>query len=167
MSRRNKEFPKSDIRSAEKVRTLNAESIFPNTVIEPPFQPEFQIARLPCEIGDADTLLLKVQELIDDYAGVIFTGSPGTSKSWYAAQIAAKLADLDPARVRFVQFHASYQYEDFIEGYVPKRDGSGFVLVGKHLLEMCEVARRYPGQMCIIVVDEYNTPQNLDQTLRW
>src|SRR5687767_11357492 len=120
MNRRIRQFPQSELRSSEKVRSLDAASLFPNDEPESPEQPELQADWLPVEIGDDDTLLLEVQELIEDYAGVIFTGSPGTSKSWYAAQIAAKLAGQDPERVRFVQFHASYQYEDFVEGYVPK-----------------------------------------------
>jgi 5-methylcytosine-specific restriction protein B len=154
MSRRIRQFPQSKLRSAEKVRSLDAASLFTNDSTESSAQSEFQTEWLPCEIGDDDTLLLEVQELIDDYAGVIFTGSPGTSKSWYAAQIAAKLADRDPERVRFVQFHASYQYEDFVEGYVPKKDGEGFILIDKHLLDMCDIARRHQGELCIIVVDE-------------
>lgn len=156
MSRRIRKFLESDLRSSEKVRELDAATLFPDNGAEPesPEQPEPHTDWLPCEIGDDDTLLLEVQELIDDYAGVIFTGSPGTSKSWYAAQIAAKLAARDPERVRFVQFHASYQYEDFVEGYVPKKDGEGFVLIPKHLLDMCDVARRHPKQLCIIVIDE-------------
>jgi len=109
---------------------------------------------LPLSIDAADDILVTVRELLPDYAGVILTGPPGTSKTWYARQIAAALTDRDRMRVRFVQFHQSYQYEDFVEGFVPREDGNGFQLRPKHLLEMCEVSRRYQDQTCVIIIDE-------------
>lgn len=111
------------------------------------------LAGMADELSDDDAYLVAVRSLLKDgYAGIIFTGPPGTSKSWYAARIAAKLAGSDPRRVRFVQFHPSYQYEDFVEGYVPRVDG--FDLVPKHLLQMCEVAERAQSQLCFLVIDE-------------
>lgn len=110
--------------------------------------------RLPSAIEDDDALLSQVQQLLEDgFAGIIFTGPPGTGKSWYAAQIAAKLADGEPERVRFIQFHASYQYEDFVEGYVPQ-EGGGFRLEPKHLLDMCRKAMEAEGEPCVLVIDE-------------
>jgi 5-methylcytosine-specific restriction protein B len=109
---------------------------------------------LPLSIDPGDDILVTVRQLLPDYAGVILTGPPGTSKTWYARQIAAALTDRDRMRVRFVQFHQSYQYEDFVEGFVPREDGNGFQLRPKHLLEMCEVSRRYQDQTCVIIIDE-------------
>ncbi len=113
-------------------------------------------APLPSNIGDDDPYLRRVVQLLaDGYAGVILTGPPGTSKSYYAEQIAAKLADRDPYRVRFIQFHASYQYEDFVEGYVPRRDATGFELLPKHLLEMAaRAADDVDGKTYVLVIDE-------------
>jgi len=45
----------------------------------------------------------------------VFYGPPGTGKTFVARKLAATLAG-DPARVRLVQFHPSYAYEDFVEG---------------------------------------------------
>jgi hypothetical protein len=116
--------------------------------------PEITAGYFASEIEDDDEYLVRVQELLaDGFAGVIFTGSPGTSKSWYAAQIGMKLVDDDPERIRFTQFHASYQYEDFVEGFVPV-DGGGFKLVPKHLLEMCAIAEGAGGKLCVLVIDE-------------
>ena len=120
----------------------------PKLVIETDVEP------LDSLIEDDDTRLIQVKELLEDgYAGVIFVGPPGTSKSWYAEQIAAKLGGLDSKRVRFIQFHSSYQYEDFVEGYVPKDEG-GFRLIGKHLIKMCETAEGAKGKLCVLVIDE-------------
>jgi 5-methylcytosine-specific restriction enzyme B len=109
---------------------------------------------LPLSIDEADDILGTVRQLVPDYGGVILTGPPGTSKTWYARQIAAALTERERMRVRFVQFHQSYQYEDFVEGFVPREDGNGFQLRPKHLLEMCEISRRYPDKTCVIVIDE-------------
>jgi 5-methylcytosine-specific restriction protein B len=84
---------------------------------------------------------------------VIFVGPPGTSKSWYAQHIAAKLVDRDRNRAEFIQFHPSYQYEDFIEGWVPKSSG-GFERQEKLFLRVCRAARDDPSHTYVIVIDE-------------
>jgi 5-methylcytosine-specific restriction protein B len=104
-------------------------------------------------LDESDEVLTDVRAAIEDgYAGIILVGPPGTGKSWYAQRIAHTLADGDPDRVRFVQFHASFQYEDFMEGYVP--DGHGnFSLRPKHFRLICEHAATHPGQH-VLVIDE-------------
>lgn len=105
------------------------------------------------ELEADDPLLVLVRELRKDgYAGVILTGPPGTGKSWYAEQLALALTDDDTTRVRFLQFHPSYQYEDFVEGYVPS--GTSFSRTHKHLLLSCETAQVKPSQLCVMVIDE-------------
>lgn len=99
-------------------------------------------------------LLQKVQELLESYGGVIFTGPPGTSKSYYAGKIGEALADHDEKRIVFLQFHPSYQYEDFVQGIVPRSDGSGFELVDKPFLRMCRAAESDPRHQYVIVIDE-------------
>ena len=143
-------FLRSGLRSQNKVRGLNAEALglVPTDVPIGPEEP------LRDYIPDDHPLLLKVNQLLaDGYAGVIFTGPPGTSKTYFCEGVAAKLADLDPNRVRFLQFHPSYQYEDFVEGLVPLA-GGGFRFADKHLLEMCTTARQSSGKPCFIVIDE-------------
>ena len=56
--------------------------------------------------------------------------------------------------MRFVQFHASYQYEDFVQGYVPNPDGGGFTLEPKHLLQFAEAASSERNMTYVIVIDE-------------
>jgi 5-methylcytosine-specific restriction protein B len=97
---------------------------------------------------------MQVRSLIDFYGGIIFTGPPGTSKSWYAAKIGTALVSGDTSRIRFVQFHPSYQYEDFMQGYVPKKNGEGFELRPRHFMQMCQKAGGDPDQLYVLVIDE-------------
>lgn len=107
------------------------------------------------EMLDADDpILLTARDLLSTYGGIIFVGPPGTSKSWYAARLAVTLAEDDRSFVRFVQFHPSYQYEDFVEGFVPMQTSGGFKLVPKHFLEFCRLAETHTDKLAVIVIDE-------------
>jgi 5-methylcytosine-specific restriction protein B len=110
---------------------------------------------LPIDISIEDPVLKKTYALLaDGFSGVTLIGPPGTSKSWYARQIASMLADGDHKRVRFIQFHPAYQYEDFIEGFTPSKN-SKFVLADKVFLELCRVAAKdVAGKAHVLVIDE-------------
>lgn len=103
-------------------------------------------------LPETDSILAGIIESLDTYAGFIFSGPPGTSKSWYARKVGEALTKGKPDLLRFVQFHPSYQYEDFVVGYEPT--GSGFELTKRHLLQMCQVARENPGEWAVLVIDE-------------
>nr|WP_269467996.1 AAA family ATPase [Devosia ureilytica] len=85
----------------------------------------------------------------------MLVGSPGTGKTWYARQIALKLTGGFDSLIREVQFHPSYQYEDFVEGYVPDRDAGGFRLVDKHLLQMVAAAQK-TNSLVVMIIDEFS-----------
>src|ERR1044071_6020914 len=102
-------------------------------------------------LSDDDPVLATVLQLLRKYGGVIFTGPPGTSKSWYARKVGWNLADNDERRIVFLQFHPSYQYEDFVQGIAPRKDGSGFEPVPKPFLRMCEDAEEDPERSYVIV----------------
>lgn len=104
-------------------------------------------------LSQSDPRLTEVRELLDSFGGVIFSGPPGTSKSWFANKIGTALAG-DPERIAFVQFHPSYQYEDFVQGFVPNQDGGGFTMQPKIFLQMCIDAAANPSHSYVLVIDE-------------
>jgi MoxR-like ATPase len=111
----------------------------------------------------ADTLLLdreelvRIQRLLEVKKQVIFYGPPGTGKTYVAKQLGAFLAG-ESGSVEVVQFHASYAYEDFMEGYRPALVGGqpGFQLVPGPLKRVAERARQTPGATHVMVIDELN-----------
>jgi 5-methylcytosine-specific restriction protein B len=101
-----------------------------------------------------------LQEAIDvlqERQQVVLYGPPGTGKTFLAQEIARHVAERDA--VRLVQFHPSYSYEDFFEGYRPTggQDGSvGFTLTAGPLRKLASDARANPGEPYVLIVDEIN-----------
>lgn len=104
------------------------------------------------EIAADDPHVREIIRLAKQFGGVLLSGPPGTSKSFYAAAAAQHLADGDKARYRFVQFHASYQYEDFMLGFSPEQNGFG--IKEGPFLRLAHDAKRDPANTYVLVIDE-------------
>ena len=106
------------------------------------------------------SFLREICELLNDKRQIIFHGPPGTGKTYVAQELAQHLAgSMD--RVTLVQFHPSYAYEDFVQGFRPStRDGQPgqpvFDLKNGPLLRAAQNAREEPNAMHFLVIDEIN-----------
>ena len=86
---------------------------------------------------------------------LIVQGAPGVGKSFVARRLAyALMGYKDPTRVRTVQFHQSYGYEDFVQGYKPGK--SGFTLREGIFLNFCARALEDPAERYVFIIDEIN-----------
>ena len=103
--------------------------------------------------------LAEIAELLNTKGQIIFYGPPGTGKTYIARKLAAALASGDASRVRLVQFHPSYSYEDFVEGYRPQTLDNGqptFGLVHGPLRVIAQQATEDAGRDYYLIVDEIN-----------
>ena len=108
-----------------------------------------------------DTSFLKeIQDLLAEKRQVIFQGPPGTGKTYVARELARFLAGgADPdSRVTLVQFHPSYAYEDFVQGFRPTltAGNAGFKLQNGPLLRAAERAEKEPAAKHYLIIDEIN-----------
>lgn len=112
-------------------------------------------------LKDDDPIWLQLEELLKHNAnGVLLSGPPGTSKSWYASKLALKVTGGVKKQIRHIQFHPSYSYEEFVEGYVPVPSTSGsspsFEVKPKIFLKLCETAIKHPERLFVLVIDEFS-----------
>ncbi len=87
---------------------------------------------------------------------VVLQGPPGVGKTFVAKRLAYALMGLkDDRRVSMVQFHPSYGYEDFIQGYRPSR-GGGLERRDGVFYEFARQARNEPDHDWFFIIDEIN-----------
>ena len=103
--------------------------------------------------------LAKIADLLWENKQIILYGPPGTGKTWLARKLARHLTnDMDGA-VRLIQFHPSYTYEDFFEGFRPLPGGGGslsFELRPGPFRDFAETAEDDSSTPYILVIDEIN-----------
>lgn len=129
---------------------------------KPPVMPP-PPARTPYTIGDAlnemfikRTTLLEAIELLRYKKNLVLQGPPGVGKTYAAKRLAyLLLGEKDSERVELVQFHPSYSYEDFVQGYRPT-DGGAFKRVDGPFLRFCDQAMQDPNLPYVLIVDEIN-----------
>lgn len=114
----------------------------------------------PLQVLAAETYLPvdffeEIEELLEDKKQVIFQGPPGTGKTYVARKLARALAGADD-RVALVQFHPSFAYEDFVQGFRPKESGKGFELRDGPLLRIADRARNDDRCKYYLIIDEIN-----------
>ncbi|GAA3326243.1 AAA family ATPase [Paeniglutamicibacter sulfureus] len=102
--------------------------------------------------------LQKQLDLIERRRQIILFGPPGTGKTFVALKLAEHIAG-DDKYTEIVQFHPSYSYEDFFQGYRPVTSASGtltYELADGPLRRIVEQAVKNPEYNYVLVIDEIN-----------
>ena len=104
--------------------------------------------------------LEEIEKLLADKRQVVFYGPPGTGKTFVAQELAKYFAG-EHGSTDLVQFHPSYAYEDFIEGFRPAliNGQPGFELKDGPLKRIARRAQAKPEPQRVrhvLVIDEIN-----------
>src|SRR5262249_17658632 len=124
--------------------------------------PEARLADVTDELASklliADRSWLdELVELLTERRQIILYGPPSTGKRYLTRKLAVHPPE--PHSVQLVQFHPSYTYEDFFEGFRPKSTADGrleFELRPGAFRKLAEEAREHPSTPYILIIDEIN-----------
>ena len=86
---------------------------------------------------------------------IILQGAPGVGKTFTAKRLAYSIIGAkNPDRVQMIQFHQSYSYEYFIEGYRPTENG--FTIKKGSFYKFCKLAEDDDENDYFFIIDEIN-----------
>lgn len=93
--------------------------------------------------------------ILEKKKNIILEGAPGVGKTFMAKRLAYSiLGSKSEDKVELIQFHQSYSYEEFIEGYRPTE--SGFELKHGIFYNLCEKAKNDSLNKYYLIIDEIN-----------
>jgi len=116
----------------------------------------YSLADALSEIFISEENLKGASYLLEYKKNIILQGPPGTGKTFIARRLAyLAMGVKDSSKIEMIQFHQSYSYEDFIQGYRPTDDGR-FYLQNGIFFEFCRKAKSDPMHKYFFIIDEIN-----------
>ena len=96
-----------------------------------------------------------IVSILSKKKNIILEGAPGVGKTFMAKRLAYSIiGKKDQNKVKLIQFHQNYSYEDFVEGYRPV--DNGFKLEQGIFYKLCKKAEANPTEYYYLIIDEIN-----------
>lgn len=123
---------------------------------KPEIRPPYLLENTIGEVFMSQAQIEEALALLRYKKNFVLQGPPGVGKTFVAKRLAYLLVgEKDPRRISQVQFHQSYAYEDFVQGYRPVDDGK-FALADGPFLRFCDQALQDQESPYVLLIDEIN-----------
>ncbi len=126
-----------------------------NPIVKKSYHP-YTVDNFLSEVYIDITKYNEMKNLLERKKNIILQGAPGVGKTFMAKRFAYSLmVEENDDRIKFIQFHQSYSYEDFIEGIKPNENGK-FTLERGIFYDFCKEAEEHYPKPYYLIIDEIN-----------
>lgn len=158
-------LPENELFGVKTLTNISKYTEFIQRVLEIVGSQQLKIAKRDFEIYSTENLnsesfvsdeaLQVILKTLKSKKNIVLQGPPGVGKTFVAKRLAyAQMGKKDESRVELVQFHPTFSYEDFIQGYRPTE--KGFARKDGVFLNFCKQAAQNADQDFFFIIDEIN-----------
>lgn len=138
----------NDLENEKEIETSEVENV--DTDVD-----EYNVSKFLEEVFIDQNKYDSIVSILSKKKNIILEGAPGVGKTFMAKRLAYSIiGKKDQNKVKLIQFHQSYSYEDFVEGYRPV--DNGFKLEQGIFYKLCKKAEANPTENYYLIIDEIN-----------